>query len=38
MKIEQMKVKVKLLSNKAVMPEFANPGDAGADLYAVSRR
>lgn len=33
-----MKVKVKLLSDKAVMPKFAKPGDAGADLVATSKK
>jgi dUTP pyrophosphatase len=28
-------MKVKLLDSNAVVPTFANPGDAGADLYSV---
>lgn len=28
-------VKIKLLDKNAVVPSFANPGDAGADLYSV---
>jgi dUTP pyrophosphatase len=28
-------MKIKLLDEKATIPTFANPGDAGADLYSV---
>ena len=28
-------MKIKLLDKNAVVPTFANPGDAGADLYSV---
>lgn len=31
-----MKVKVKKLSEKAVIPAYAKPGDAGLDLTAIS--
>lgn len=32
-----MKVRIKKLNKDAVTPEYAMPGDAGMDLYAVSR-
>lgn len=32
-----MKLKIKRLSDKAVIPSYAKPGDAGLDLTAISR-
>lgn len=32
-----MKVKIKKLSSDAKIPTYANPGDAGMDIYATSR-
>ena len=32
-----MKVKIKKLCENAVIPSYANPGDAGMDLVATSR-
>lgn len=33
--MDMVKVKIKKLSKDAIVPEYANPGDAGLDLYAV---
>jgi len=33
-----MKLKVKLLNNKAILPRYAHPGDAGLDLFSVERQ
>lgn len=35
--MKTMQVKVKLITNKAKMPKYAHPTDAGADLYAVRK-
>lgn len=32
-----LKVKIKKLSAEAVIPHYVNPGDAGLDVYAVSK-
>lgn len=37
MKRETLKVRIKRLSENAVMPKYAKPGDAGMDLVATSR-
>lgn len=31
-------VKVKLLSEKAILPSFAHPGDAGMDLFSIENK
>lgn len=33
-----MKLKVKLLNKKALLPRYAHPGDAGLDLFSVERK
>lgn len=33
-----MKLKVKLVNKKAVLPCYAHPGDAGLDLFSVEKR
>ncbi len=33
-----MKLKIKLLDQKASMPRFAHPGDAGLDLFSIERK
>jgi len=33
-----MKIKIQKLTDEAVIPSYANPGDAGLDLTAVSKR
>ena len=33
--MEQYKLKIKRISDKAVLPNYAHEGDAGLDLYAV---
>jgi dUTP pyrophosphatase len=35
---EKMQVKVKLLSDKAILPKYAHPGDAGLDLFSIEKR
>ena len=32
-----MKIKIKKLVPEAIIPKYANPGDAGMDVYAVSK-
>lgn len=32
-----LKIKIKKLATEAVLPQYAKPGDAGLDVYAVSR-
>ena len=33
-----MKLKVKVVDNKAILPAYAHPGDAGLDLFSVESR
>lgn len=33
-----VKIKIKKLNDKAIIPKFANEGDAGMDLFAISKR
>jgi dUTP pyrophosphatase len=34
----KLKLKIKLLDQKASMPRFAHPGDAGLDLFSIERK
>ncbi len=33
-----MKLKVKRMDEKAILPSYAHPGDAGLDLYAIEKK
>ncbi|HEX3073977.1 MAG TPA: dUTP diphosphatase [Ignavibacteriales bacterium] len=38
MKNKKMELKVKRIAEKAVLPHYAHPGDAGLDLYSIERK
>ena len=38
MSIKLMKVKIKKLSEEAIIPKYATKGDAGMDAYAISKK